>query len=927
MFAKAITKNLRHTSLLLLSFLIPGSETCRADSSFDVSIEKGALTKIKYVGDHFDTNYLRENARLGGVILRYKQDQDPWSEVRTDDLIDVPKTHFEEHGEPGRNSSVFHIGKDDKRVLGVKTSIELKPSELLWSVTVSNETSTPLRIGDLALPLPMNSDFSKQHPGHSSVFKHSFISGHGSFLYWMRSNSVGPFLMLTPTNGTHLEYWENQGKEGFQIFFHSEAAFADAAERGGTWRQPTTGSTLSAKGEAADTKTFCLKFQWAKDYDAVRETLVKEGLIDVHVAPGMVVPSDLTAKFALRTNEPITSVEAEFPHHTSIERISKQGDSVIYQVQFSRLGENRLAVNFGDDKHTYLEFFCTEPIETLIKKRGAFIAAHQIRDESKWYDGLLCEWNMETEVMLDPSNYDRIRSWRIYEITCDDPGLSKPAFLASKNAEFPVQAEVEALDYYIDNFVWGGLQQTTSEPYPYGIYGILDWKRNRESDDPGPDGQKHMWRVYDYPHIALMYYGMYKIASRYPDIETKQSAEQYLQRAGQTAIAMFTVPNKLVGWAAYYTGLYNELAYIELIEDLEKEGLTTEAQELRGHWETKVRHFVNDNPNLFGSEYPFDSTGFESTHALATYALRYPASLQLGDVSKAKTNAKSFLDKQMAANVFCRGWIEPTYYHLGSDYRQQAGDSYTLSYMSQMGGWAVLDYALHHASDPYPYTRLGYASYLSSWALMNTGTSDSNYGYWYPGKANDGAAGGGFEPSSHGRTWLGQPHHRGSWYYSCEEDLGFCGALRMAATVVTQDPIFGMTCLGGDLHVSDAFIEAIPKDGLRRRFHAILDDGKIELHSGTRRFAKDAPIRLGLARDEIQFDLEAADSPKVKHNLHIGGLAMGHYVVQSQGATYAEFVVRDDSLNTITIPHSENADTSTSITIKQVAISGTEARD
>ncbi|WP_314963881.1 hypothetical protein [Bradyrhizobium cosmicum] len=70
---------------------------------------------------------------------------------------------------------------------------------------------------------------------------------------------------------------------------------------------------------------------------------------------------------------------------------------------------------------------------------------------------------METQVLLGPDNYDRIKGCRIYEVTCDDPGLSKPAYLATKNAEHPDAAEVAALDRYIDTFVWGGLQRTTQE--------------------------------------------------------------------------------------------------------------------------------------------------------------------------------------------------------------------------------------------------------------------------------------------------------------------------------------------------------------------------------------------------------------------------------------------------------------------------------
>ena len=58
--------------------------------------------------------------------------------------------------------------------------------------------------------------------------------------------------------------------------------------------------------------------------------------------------------------------------------------------------------------------------------------------------------------MLGPDEYDKIKGWRIYDVTCDDPGLSKPAFLSSKLTEYPVQDEVDALDYYCKNFVHGG---------------------------------------------------------------------------------------------------------------------------------------------------------------------------------------------------------------------------------------------------------------------------------------------------------------------------------------------------------------------------------------------------------------------------------------------------------------------------------------
>ncbi len=36
-----------------------------------------------------------------------------------------------------------------------------------------------------------------------------------------------------------------------------------------------------------------MKFQWANNYDGVRQILVDEGLIDINIVPGMTVPSDL----------------------------------------------------------------------------------------------------------------------------------------------------------------------------------------------------------------------------------------------------------------------------------------------------------------------------------------------------------------------------------------------------------------------------------------------------------------------------------------------------------------------------------------------------------------------------------------------------------------------------------------------------------
>jgi len=883
------------------------------NAEYDLRIDKGGIVGLRRVNDSFDTDYILAGKRLGDLVIRYRKGADEWIQADTGVLAGEGKlTETPAKGDSGVFGAEYALADGE---LLVESKFDLQSGIMEWGIVLSNNGSQAIEIGDLAVPFEMNTAFAWNKPATESVFKHSFISGHCSYMFWMRPNSVGPYLTLTPLRETKLEYYDSfrsdTGEGSFKAYIHSAAEGAVARDKGCNWRQPNTSVIL----EAGDSVSYGFKFQWADDYDHVRRIVVDEGMLDIQVIPGMVVPTDLFAKFSVRTTQPVVSVEAEFDDQTEVEYLGKADDTThLYQVKFTRLGENKLTVRYGQGRHMFLEFFVCEPVETLIKKRGAFIKKCQHRDPSKWYNGLISEWNMETQVLLGPDNYDRIKGWRIYEVTCDDPGLCKPSFLAAKNAEFPVQDEIEALDYYIENFVWGGLQRTTEEEYPYGIYGIPDWKTLRDSTDPGAKGNTHIWRIYDYPHIALLYFGMYQVASRYPHIKTALDKNEYLKRAYGTAVAMFTIPWETGDWTAYKTGLYNELIYTDIIDALEAEGMSEQAYRLRKHWEKKVRYFVNDNPSMFGSEYPFDSTGFESTHAFAKYAKAHAVVPDTEEGNKNDVilpeNAEKFMEMQTACNIFCRGWLEPAYFWLGSDYRGGGSSSYTLSYMAQMGGWSILDYALYHAKDPYPYLRLAYASYLSSWALMNTGTPESNYGYWYPGEGNDGGAGGGFEPAPYGYTWLEQPHSRGSWYYACEIDLGFSGGLRMASTVVADDPIFGLFCYGGTMEKTGSGLSITIRDGLRKRFHAVLGGHRAHFLLDSDHLAADVPVVLKEDLSELRFSVENEGGHAHCAVLSLSGLPAGKYSVAGSSTEIAIVELTDGQEARVCLPLPEgNAST------------------
>jgi len=133
----------------------------------------------------------------------------------------------------------------------------------------------------------------------------------------------------------------------------------------------------------------------------VRDVLYNEGKFDTSVVPGMVVPTDLPAMFSLRTKNTIRSVEPEHASGTSVEALGeKAGGFKVYRVRFSKLGENMLQVKYGDGRWTSLEFFVTEPLETVIRKRSAFLVnTHQHKDPSKWYYGVYSDWDQKNEIL------------------------------------------------------------------------------------------------------------------------------------------------------------------------------------------------------------------------------------------------------------------------------------------------------------------------------------------------------------------------------------------------------------------------------------------------------------------------------------------------------------------------------------------------
>jgi hypothetical protein len=817
-----------------------------------------------------------------GLAVSYRTDKAGWT--------DLASRGPEWQASPETGTVTYTSGRSGDPVKIVET-FHATGRVLDWAIDLEATTAAPVEIGDLAVSIPIAGPYGEDPAQifERGFLRHQFISGAGSFVYFVRASGAPPYLLLTVRPGTKLEYWTGAGRGGGQLFVHS--AKSGPAEKRGTWRQPHTSLELAAAGRPGSGVSYGFRFQWAESYDELRALLFDAGLFDVRVVPGMTVPENLSARFSLHTKARIEEILAEFPDQTTVRPL---GELVpghrVYEAAFHRLGENTLTVVHDGGRRTYLEFFVTEPLETLIKKRASFlISRQQIKDPAKWWDGVYGPYDMAAKVTRTIEDPDIFLDRMVYALTCDDPGLCKAPFLAAKNVIFPERAEIASIEYYLEHFVWGKLQRRDDEsPYPYGVYGTPNWYVNRDPARRRAYAEKlrdnatalrdlpkeHVWRSYDYPHVVMLYFHMYQIAKIYPGLSTSLDAAGYLERAWGTARAFFTYPYEIYPeyYETYKWGLYNELMVLELAAALEREGFPDRAAWLRGEWEKKVKYFVYDDRYPFRSEYAFDRTAFESTYAFAKYGATRdmaPDKDLWYDVKRDKwyshpvvrrEDSRDFMDRQLFAGLSVRGWLNPAYYTLGSD----PG----VSYMAAMGGWGVLDYALNFAPSPFDWLQLGYASYLSSWCLMNTGRPEMKYGFWYPGPENDGASGWQFMSAKAGSAWMGSSYPggvivpRGPWRYDGEIDLGYGGALRMAATVVARDPVFGWFAYGGALEERRREVAVEPRDGVRRRLAAVvLGPGKgeplrlkIELERDG--FAAGRPITIDKSLQRLAFVLE-----------------------------------------------------------------------
>ncbi|MCJ1701795.1 DUF5695 domain-containing protein [Rathayibacter festucae] len=750
-----------------------------------------------------------------------------------------------------------------------------------WTMTLRNTSTESLEFLDVGIPFLMNAwwDGGNQTGIYEkNVARHSFVGRDGSYITWQRPNGDGSTLVLVPQDGTSLEF-KNKARPGegpfaeqdpsweglVEFYLHSAASVPQRRNQAGTYL-PTSSLTLAPGQE----KTYGFTFRWAADATDLRDVLFDAGVVDVVSLPGMVVPTDTTATLAVRAKAGITSVVGQSGRGVSVIAKGTRNGYSLYEVSLPQLGASTVTVTYGGSKTSVLQYYAIEPIEKLIGMHANFIATKQQAKTTRGYNGAFLQWDMSNQKLVTWDDYPG-GGWKEWMAGgADDLGLAPAVFLAEKNIDTPVAAEIAAVDTYIDTFILGYLQgRKDSSGQP--TYQVYRWYDGRD----GTPNDQGVWRTYNYIHIANTYYAMYRIAQIKPAL-TKRSATDYLRLTFKTLEAMFTkipLPSP-IGDGAIKHGMMGEHTYPDILNALRAEGMTADADSLEQFLLPK-RDFFFAEKYPFGSEMSIDTTGFEVSYTLAK-----------------KYGNRALADKVQKASLTCRG-MQPLWYFYGSDNRHMGESWWNLGYECQLGAWQQHDYLLTYGDpagrDFADSVRSTNGAYLSGWANINSGQIS-------PLAGNIGAASWIYQSEKGTNEYGFMPILDGWWAWSGEAALGFWGGLRSATATVIDDPIVGPYAYGADMTTTSTGLVLVPKDGVRRRI-TLFTLGKLDIRIERGTYTR---AEIQQAGADIRLTLRNTSGAGFAPLIDLVNLPAGSYSVTVDGGA-AVGTVRSDGRSPVRV--------------------------
>jgi hypothetical protein len=569
--------------------------------------------------------------QLGDLTLRLRQSDGEWREFSTNHAR-IPVRALPAEGDTFAAADITaSLGADLPLI--VERRWRRDGRALALSFTLTNNTTTPVEIGALGFPLPFDNilnDRSLEQAHARASFADPSIANDAGYVQVTRLNGHGPALLVLPLvdeGRTPFEAWRplddklrrGQTFEGFLEWMVASRAYAEREWKHAEpqWNPPT--SITIAPGES---RRVGLRFVTSPSIRAIESTLIAERRPVAIGIPGYVVSPDLDAHLFLSHPSAIARLDVTPAGALVVKADGNSKGWTRFSVRGAQWGRARLAIGYADGTSQTVSYFVTKPAADVVRDLGEFSTTRQFFDDAS------DPFHRAPAILSFDHDTDRLvtqdtRAW-IAGMSDEGGGGSWVAAML-KQLDNPVPAEVARLERVVAETVWGKLQVAAGKQAG-GVKKSLfyyDAKKHPDYYDAASDwttwtswNEKHaadLGRSYNYPHVAAGHWVLYRLARHHTGLVKTHDWRWYLDRAALTAHAM-------VRDAPYYAqfGQMEGEIFLEILRDLQREGLTKEARALEASMKKRADHWLT-LPYPFGSEMPWDSTGQPEVYAWMRY--------------------------------------------------------------------------------------------------------------------------------------------------------------------------------------------------------------------------------------------------------------------------------------------------------------------
>lgn len=273
----------------------------------------------------------------------------------------------------------------------------------------------------------------------------------------------------------------------------------------------------------------------------------------------------------------------------------------------------RVTIEYKDGKRQAVHYYVTKPNTQVLADLGSFLT------NEAWFEDSSDPFNRSPSVMTYDYEEGAIvdqdsRAW--VAGLSDEGGTGAYVAAFAKQVLQPDAEEVAKLEQFVDEVIWGQIQ---TEDYSvrkaiffYEPSAVPDYSYDSSIDwgswtSWNQEQSFYIDRAYNYVHVAVAYWSLYRVARAYPDTVTREWG-WYLDQAQQTVL-------RVTDSDIWYNdvGLMGETVFGHILEDLEREGRTEQAHAVEDAMRERAELW--DSQEIpYGSEMAWDSTGQEGVY-------------------------------------------------------------------------------------------------------------------------------------------------------------------------------------------------------------------------------------------------------------------------------------------------------------------------